>query len=37
MALDFKAHFTYSITPDTISITYTTKGGGSVKNDIQAV
>ena len=45
ITLDFKpvlepvtqADFTYSITPDTISITDTTKGRLSVTNDIDAV
>jgi hypothetical protein len=45
MTLDFKrghepstqADFTYSITPDTISITDTGKGRVSVANDIEAV
>ena len=45
MSLDFKAagqpttkaDFTYSITPDTISITDTTKGRLSVRNDIEPV
>src|SRR6516225_3452687 len=45
ISLDFRpvmgpvtqADFTYSITPDTISITDTTKGKLSVANDIEAV
>jgi hypothetical protein len=45
MSLDFKAagqlttkaDFTYSIAPDSISITNTTNGRASVKNDIEAV
>ena len=36
-AITTRADFTYSITPDTISITDTGKGRVSVANDIEAV